>query len=137
MSFCLKQKFQKKECYFLSFLWVFSHGVAIDRVGFGGGLALLWNCMVDVSFQSYSVEHIDVHISNKSNGVRWFFIGFYGYPELEKRKDSWQLLERIGSGRLAFWLCGGDFNEILLRDEMQGVRERTDSQMRNFRLAIE
>ena len=85
---------------FLKFSLGFSNCIVVDRVGLGGGLALLWNSTFDVALQSFSVGHIDVHVTNKNDGVGWLFTGFYGNPELEHRRDSWQLLERIGRGRL-------------------------------------
>ena len=35
------------------------HGVAIDSVGRGGGLALFWSNEVTVMLQSFSISHID------------------------------------------------------------------------------
>ena len=42
----------------------FTSCFAVDRIGFGGGLALLWNPNLDVTLKSFSVGHIDVCIKD-------------------------------------------------------------------------
>lgn len=38
----------------------FDHFLALDRVGLGGGLALLWTFAIDVSILSFFVGHNDM-----------------------------------------------------------------------------
>jgi hypothetical protein len=45
-----------------------------------------------VEIQNYSRRHINAIIKMTGNGVGWKFIGFYGHPELAKRKEAWALL---------------------------------------------
>lgn len=42
----------------------------VDKVGKGGGLALLWSGEVDLSISSYSARHIDAMISYESQQLR-------------------------------------------------------------------
>ena len=81
----------------LRFLLGFRNGFGVDRVGIGGGLILLWKEELEVSLQSYSVGHIDVlvKLSNGHIPNSFFFIGFYGNPITNRRKESWTLLRRI------------------------------------------
>ena len=51
----------------------------VERDGYGGGLALLWDDTVDVHVQSFSKHHIDSWV-NSHYGEVWRFTGFYGNP---------------------------------------------------------
>lgn len=44
--------------------------LTVDKVGKGGGLALLWSGEVDLSISSYSARHIDAMISYESQQLR-------------------------------------------------------------------
>lgn len=58
----------------------FSSSYVVDRVGRGGGLAILWKQYVDCSVTKSSLNHIDVYIS-ENNGQVWRLTCFYGFPE--------------------------------------------------------
>ena len=66
-------------------------GVDRHEFGGGGGLALLWDSMVDVIVRGYSVHHISAEV-NQSNGLQWRVTVFYGHPEVALRHRSWELL---------------------------------------------
>lgn len=44
------------------------HANAIDSIGNSGGLALVWNNKVDVSFKTSSKNHIDVVVGEVNGG---------------------------------------------------------------------
>ena len=46
--------------------------------------------------------------------------GFYGNPETHRRQDSWDELVALNRKFQLPWLCYGDFNEILSREEKMG-----------------
>uniref|UniRef100_A0A2N9H346 DUF4283 domain-containing protein n=1 Tax=Fagus sylvatica TaxID=28930 RepID=A0A2N9H346_FAGSY len=73
----------------------------VDRHGYGGGLALLWNSSVDLHIQSYSHHHIDVDVLH--DGMRWRITDFYGRPKRGLRSHSWALLQRLCSARCLPW----------------------------------
>lgn len=54
----------------------FECGVFVDRVGLGGGLALLWRSAVDITLLSYSKNHVDVIVESDGNKPHWRFTGF-------------------------------------------------------------
>lgn len=68
----------------------FHSGFMVDRVGFGGGLMLLWLHDLSVTLQSYSIGHIDVWISNWLPTGGCFLIGFLvtGIPQFENSLRS-------------------------------------------------
>lgn len=86
---------------------------AVDSKKRKGGLILLWRDPFSVVIQSFSDGHIDCIVKN---GVTsWRFAGFYGYPTVALRTQSWQLLQLLADIlELKMFPClvGKDFNEI-------------------------
>jgi endonuclease/exonuclease/phosphatase family metal-dependent hydrolase len=72
-----------------------------------------------------------------TTGVQWKLTGFYGHPEWNKRKESWELLKHLQSYSPLAWLCIGDFNEIVDQSEKWGANPRREGQMELFRTALE
>ncbi|KAK6144319.1 hypothetical protein DH2020_021139 [Rehmannia glutinosa] len=88
---------------------------------------------MDVTVKSYSEGHIDGMVADGAKV--WRFTGFYGNPDSNLRKFSWDLLRKlynIQELRGIPWLIGGDFNEICYENEKMGGRVRANSQMRAF-----
>lgn len=69
-------------------------------------------------------------------GSLGFFTGFYGNPQVSLRHHSWTLLRRIAPNPDHPWLLMGDFNEILLPEEMHGHHSRPYRQMEQFQSVI-
>ena len=70
----------------------FANGLVIPSHGKSGGLALLWRKEINVDVQSFSDRHIDA-IVTEDRGFKWRITGFYGNPEVPRRKESWDLLK--------------------------------------------
>lgn len=67
----------------------------VDGDGRKGGLALLRKEDLDVVIQSHSLHHVNSIV--KSGGdVSIRFTGFYGFPELSLRSNSWDIIRNIG-----------------------------------------
>ena len=64
-------------------------------------------------------------------------LGFYGWPETQQKHKSWQLLEYLKTFAEGPWLCFGDFNAILHSSEKQSIRKPHNSQINEFREALE
>jgi hypothetical protein len=93
----------------------------VNPVGKSGGLALLWKEVEELEIQNYSRRHINAIVTDTTTGVQWKFTGFYGHPEWNKRKESWELLKHLQSYSPLAWLCIGDFNEIVDQSEKWGA----------------
>lgn len=98
-----------------------------------GGLGLLSNEDLEIDLLSFSQNHIDVKVKDVLDDKEWRFIGFYGYLEDNKKFLSWKLLSLLKSQSDLPWLCGGDFNEILMDPEKRGGVERRSQMIQTFR----
>ena len=67
----------------------------------------------------------------------WRFTGFYGKPDTQKRKESWDLLCLLNRRFDLPWLYAEDFNEIVSGLEKLGGSSRSQVQMQLFREAID
>ncbi|KAL0318239.1 UNVERIFIED_CONTAM: hypothetical protein Scaly_2851700 [Sesamum calycinum] len=112
------------------------NGLSVDSIGRSGGLALLWNELVDVILQTFSHCHIDVSVKLSDDQEWWRFTGMYGEPDTCKRDSTWRLLSHLHSQSARSWLCAGDFNEILDQSEKLGGPPRPVWQLQNFRQAL-
>ncbi|KAL5773581.1 hypothetical protein ACOSQ2_013505 [Xanthoceras sorbifolium] len=113
----------------------FSGKLVVECVGRSGGLALFWSSQLDVSLLSFLLFHIDVSVS-ASGSSPWRFTGFYGTPEAQ-RHHAWLLLKRLCDMSSLPWLCGGNFNEILMDCEKVGSLSKQRRLLSNFREALD
>ncbi|XP_050252314.1 uncharacterized protein LOC126698852 [Quercus robur] len=114
----------------------FTNGLVIPSHGRSGGLALLWRKEINVDVQSFSDRHIDA-IVTEDKGFKWRMTGFYGNPEVHRRKESWELLKVLSRKFQLPWLCFGYFNEIVSTSEKMGGARRSQRQMDDSREAID
>ena len=69
----------------LRFRWGFDSCMAVDLVGRGRGLAILWMNEANQEVLSFSNQHIDARIGDINSGVAWRFTGFYRSPVMRNR----------------------------------------------------
>ena len=70
------------------------NGVIVPSKGRSGGLAMLWERDLSVELKSYTRYHIDAVVTDPTSGFKWRITGFYGNPDTNRRKESWELLDR-------------------------------------------
>ncbi|KAM0846534.1 hypothetical protein ACQ4PT_055614 [Festuca glaucescens] len=108
----------------------FKNGVAMDCDGRSGGLALWWRDGIDVSVRPWCQYYIDAEL--RWAGKSWRFSGVYGEPRTDMRHKTWEVLRYLKFQDDLPWICAGDFNEALSRDEQIGGNPRNESQMLAF-----
>lgn len=115
----------------------FLYGLEIPRVGFSGGLLLLWKDNVDVTLLTSNTNIFDCYMKC-DDGTSWHFFAFYGAPEKHKRLHTWKLLERCKDvAPLLPWLVIGDFNEILSNQNKLDGALRIETQLDKFRRVLD
>lgn len=69
----------------------FSNFFVVNRIGRGGGLAVMWKGNIDCKIEGSSQNHIDV-IMLKNGAPDWRLTCFYGFPERNRRRKSWDFI---------------------------------------------
>ena len=129
--FLMETRLQVRDLEFLRVRLGMGSCFGVDRQGYGGGLALLWDSNLSIHVHSFSSHHIDAEVF-PSDGLGWRLTGFYGHPEAVLRARSWTLLRRLHEGQDMPWVILGDFNEITSLDEQWGRLDRNLVQMAAF-----
>ncbi|KAJ8624646.1 hypothetical protein MRB53_033176 [Persea americana] len=88
-----------------------------------------------VNLLSYARNFIDVEVEVDGLG-KWRMTGYYGYPETNRRRDSWNLLRVLSSSSSLPWVCLGDFNDLLAANEKRGKRDHPNWLLQGFKSAI-
>ena len=112
------------------------HRWVVLREGIGGGLALFWKSLINLTVVGSSKYYIDAVI-NKDSDNEWHFTSFYGEPETAGRIEALDKLRYLNSQSNTSWLCIGDFNEIIRQDEKVGGGIRPHNPMQFFREVID
>ncbi|KAL3011546.1 hypothetical protein AAZX31_07G204100 [Glycine max] len=63
----------------------------------------------------------------------WRLTCYYGFPERDRRKESWNLLCDLANDTSFPWLTFGDFNDLLSDDEKIGLIDHPMWLIRGFR----
>ena len=79
----LDKKGYKKYCKDLPF----PNQFIVKKLDSGGGLALGWENEVEVDVINYTENHILARVG-EDNGLVWYLIGFYGWPETTQKSKS-------------------------------------------------
>jgi hypothetical protein len=109
---------------------------AVSSTGRSGGLAIFWNNSIKLDILSYSQYHIDAAVT-PSLEEPWRLTCVYGEAHASERHKTWDMLKFIKASSPLPWLCIGNFNEVLLREEHVGVNERSNTQIQVFRETVD
>lgn len=90
-----------------------------------------------MEIQNFSRHHINAVVKMETINQSWKFSGFYGHPEVGKRKEAWNLLCHLRSFTPTAWLCVGDFNETVNDSEKYGEFRKPMRQMVDFQDTLE
>lgn len=74
----------------------FCNNFAVDNVGRGGGLAIMWKRSIVSHVVNASNNHIDVEFLEKNRPV-WRLTCFYGYLERSRRRESRDFLRSLAA----------------------------------------
>lgn len=111
--------------------------VGDDPIGRRGDLVLMWRNLDDMEILNFSQNHILAWVKSGKGNDRWFFTGFYGELETNRRMRTWNLIKSIRPPESVPWMVVGDFNKILFHYEKSEGRSRSEGLMSNFRHTME
>jgi hypothetical protein len=114
----------------------FDNSFAVSSSGRSGGIGIFWNNSIKFEILSYSQYHLDGVVTEEGKDP-WRLTVVYGEAQVNERHKTWDMLKFIRSSTDLPWLCMGDFNEVLHRDEHVGVSERSWSQILGFRDTVD
>ena len=107
----------------------YDNSFAVSSSGCSGGLGIFWNNKTRVEILPYSQYHIDAIVTEYGKEP-WRLTCVYGDAQTAERHKTWDMLKFIKASSHLPWVCMGDFNEVLLREEHQGVQERSTHRSR-------
>jgi hypothetical protein len=137
MVFLMETKLRKERMEKIRCKLGFQNLFAMDSVGKGGGLALLWGEEVVVEIQNYRCRHINGKVVEPSSNLQWKFTGFYGHLDVNRRFEAWELLCHLARLSPEPWLCLGDFNKVATNFEKLGGGAKFDAHLCRFQSALE
>ncbi|XP_074341995.1 uncharacterized protein LOC141679392 [Apium graveolens] len=114
----------------------FADFFAVDKVGRGGGLAVLWKHTVECKIMDHSNNHINVHFIENNCPV-WRLSCYYGFPERSRKHNAWNFLRRLAMDTNMPWCIFGDFNDLLYSTDKRGEHPHPPGLLEGFREAIE
>lgn len=79
----------------------------------------MWQNHTNIQITSMSLNHVDVIVGDHNNG-EWRFTGMYGFSEEENKVKTGALMSALARAEEMPWLCGGDFNLMLVASEKRG-----------------
>lgn len=107
----------------------------MNSIGRSGGLAILWKHPFDCEILNYSQHFINIKASQGGRPV-WRLTCFYGCPESERRRESWNILRTLATDISLPWCVIGDFNDLLSNEEKRGRCDHPLWKIRGFREAV-
>ncbi|XP_074322969.1 uncharacterized protein LOC141659929 [Apium graveolens] len=114
----------------------FSNSYAVDRIGHGGGLAIMWKRSIICRVVGASSNHINIEMLEK-NAPAWRITCFYGYPERSRRRGSWDFIRSLAALSHLPWCIFGDFNDLMYASDKMGNNSYPQYLLEGFRASIE
>ncbi|XP_074346129.1 uncharacterized protein LOC141684888 [Apium graveolens] len=114
----------------------FTNFFSVDRVGRSGGLVIFWKHNMSCAVMSSSQNHIDLEVKEGRN-LCWKLTCFYGFPERERRQESWDFIRSLASSSQLPWCIFGDFNDMLYLEDKKGKHLHPQRLLNGFKSAIE
>ncbi|KAL2895133.1 UDP-N-acetylmuramoylalanine--D-glutamate ligase [Bienertia sinuspersici] len=114
----------------------FQGAFGVSSQGNSGGLCVYWRDEANFTLVSYSHLHICGDVRSKCGG-EWCFVGIYGWANVKDKHKTWKLIQHLYEDSNKPILFGGDFNEILRREEKDGGSEATRREILHFRQVMD
>lgn len=100
-----------------------------------GGVALLWRNEGSVNIIGCCHNYIDFEVTHEQLGS-WRYTVYYGFPERERRVDSWNMMRELATMSVLPWCIIGDFNYMVTLEEKKGGVRQPRNLLEGFSEAI-
>lgn len=97
---------------------------------------MFWKKPYVLELRNFSKYHIDMLVKEEGKDP-WRITGWYGEATRSLRYKTWDMMRFLRADSDLPWLCIGDFNEVLRREEQFGPNERNMAQINLFREAVD
>ena len=114
----------------------FDHAYAVVSTGRSGGLCTYWKDTIQLNLRNFSKYHIDMEVEETGKD-KWRLTCWYGEANRSLRYKTWDMMRYLKADCDLPWLCMGDFNEVLRREEQMGPNERDMAQINLFREVVD
>ena len=101
----------------------FFHTYAIGSSGRSRELCIFWKNPMQLSHRNFSKYHIDM-VVREDGKEPWRLTAWYGEANRSLRYRTWDMMRFLKADSNLPWVCLGDFNEILRREERMGPNDR-------------
>uniref|UniRef100_A0A803QRF3 Endonuclease/exonuclease/phosphatase domain-containing protein n=1 Tax=Cannabis sativa TaxID=3483 RepID=A0A803QRF3_CANSA len=98
---------------------------------------LLWKDRVVVSGITSTPNYISYFMKLENIPINWHFSGFYGEPNVSKRRVTWDMLEHLRIVYEGPWLVIGDFNDISSQNDKTKSGYKNETEIEDFRSTLE
>ena len=116
----------------------FDRAIHVDKIGYSGGLWLLWNSdIVEVTQLAKIEQEIHVMVKVRASNIIWLLSSIYASPRLEERKLLWGNLANVASLHQLPWLMLGDYNELLSSHDKLGGNPLNPRQVQLFKECLD
>lgn len=115
----------------------FDSAYGVGSSGRSEGLCIFWKNSVDLMLRNFSKYHIDMVVTETGKDP-WRLTCWYGEADRSLRYRTWDMMRFLRADeRELLWMCIGDFNEVLRREEHMGQNDRAWSQIQQFREVVD
>lgn len=95
-------------------------------------MAVLWKQSMNCSVTDYSKNHINLEVQEEIHG-KWRITAFYGMPERNNRRNSWDLIRTISASSSLPWCFIGDLNDMVNISDKRGGASHSQRLLDGFR----
>ena len=81
----------------------------------------MWKNNILLEIINFTVNHVLAKITEE-DGFIWYLTGFYGWPDVQQKENSWRLPKHLQTFVEGPWVVIGDCNAYLHAWEKKSIR---------------
>lgn len=117
----MQTRLKNQEMKTIKFKRGFIHSLIVDCISVSKessrGVSLMWSDKLEVTINSFSLNHISGVVKDDEEEEPWFFFDIYGFPKKQNKMKTWILVQQLHPECGGKWIFFGDFNDITEESE--------------------